>query len=1022
MSPIYTGDKFGFGASTSAGGAGTGKHVYNNAGIVFTNAGAYGSAGPSSQMIQNEYKDQKFYTDNHYFYYSSASNPGENPGGFIFYRVPQGGKYTFEIRGAYGGQSPDFTNPQNKGGAPWYIKGDIDLVGGRWVGVAVGQKGGEVFNSVNSAGGGGGGTFLFELDGSDDEDTINASFVESASVTCLLVAAGGNGANWQSFNNSDNPARGETTSGNWITSTVNAGNNFGWDIFGRGGFGGSFMYTPYSTVDAGSGSAENPRYYDYPNRPRISGNPLLDINGKIHEFSLCGGVHWDAPNSRYNSRNTDPNQPGHGAMGGFGGGGGTYYEGGGGGGYWGGAAWQHNAYSSTYNYGAQSYIHPTRVTVEVSRLYGTGTTQEGDSLSGMDQYLRCQRQYENGAPNRESHGKLYLCPKEPETSTIGEAVFHADGMNTGWNQMGWSKVTKYDWYVPKGVNKISVIAVGGGGAGMAHHDGGGGGGGALSYKNNIAVTPGQKVVVQVGNGGFHSHWQVSERSPKGTDSKISVYPMPTGGTDHGGSVYFDGADVARCAISGLQFGIPSSTAFGIEAWVKLTSMSSYNNICSSWDSGGSYQNVLFHVDNNGNLFFGGYGGNTWTSNGTKQVTANNWHHVYVGSNGNSGEFYIDGTMCGGWSHNNPMDSGLPLYIGSNMDGQGGNGGGSYRMNGYISNLRYVVGHKTYDSNFTPPTEKLTTTSQGVPESACKLLACQDQNDWTSTDQTSASFSLVPQYGSPEQSTDNPFGSSTGAQVYALAGGGYGIYRSGQSCAQSHTDMDKGLGGTYDQSTSDGGGDGGNGMQYSGCRQGGGGAGGYNGYGKNQSGYPSNTAYSGCQGDHGSDGGGGGGAGRNDWDMYSAGGGGGVGIYGQGANGQKGDSNQNGNPDGSFIDFNGKGGSPAYYTGVDGYTGNATNWNSDGVRGGLTGYNRYRNVYNSSTGSNNYKGYDGGFPGGGGGGGHSSSIWGAGGAGIVRIIWGQVSGADRTFPSTNVDLSTTYDSDADVYRIGTQPQY
>ena len=85
---------------------------------------------------------------------------------------------------------------------------------------------------------------------------------------------------------------------------------------------------------------------------------------------------------------------------------------------------------------------------------------------------------------------------------------------------------------------------------------------------------------------------------------------------------------------------------------------------------------------------------------------------------------------------------------------------------------------------------------------------------------------------------------------------------------------------------------------------------------------------------------------------------------------------------------------------------------------MTGYNRWRGNYWSSTSSPNYKGQDGGFPGGGGGGGHGSDIWGMGGHGVVRIIWG----TGREFPSTNVDISTTYDSDADIFRIGTQPQY
>ena len=68
MSPIYTGDKLGFGVAPSAGGAG-GVQIYNNAGMVFTNAGAYGNSGPTSTMLEYEYKDQKFWTENHYLAY-----------------------------------------------------------------------------------------------------------------------------------------------------------------------------------------------------------------------------------------------------------------------------------------------------------------------------------------------------------------------------------------------------------------------------------------------------------------------------------------------------------------------------------------------------------------------------------------------------------------------------------------------------------------------------------------------------------------------------------------------------------------------------------------------------------------------------------------------------------------------------------------------------------------------------------------------------------------------------------------
>lgn len=56
--------------------------------------------------------------------------------------------------------------------------------------------------------------------------------------------------------------------------------------------------------------------------------------------------------------------------------------------------------------------------------------------------------------------------------------------------------------VPAGVRYISVICVGaGGGGGAAFFAGGGGGGGELAYRNNIKVSPGQRLRIVTGRGG-----------------------------------------------------------------------------------------------------------------------------------------------------------------------------------------------------------------------------------------------------------------------------------------------------------------------------------------------------------------------------------------------------------------------------------------------------------------------------------------------------------------------------------------
>jgi hypothetical protein len=72
----------------------------------------------------------------------------------------------------------------------------------------------------------------------------------------------------------------------------------------------------------------------------------------------------------------------------------------------------------------------------------------------------------------------------------GQALF---GTNTG--------VGTFTWTVPKGVRTVSAVAIGGGGGGPYIWDSAGGGGGGLAWRNNIGVTPGAQVTVEVGNGG-----------------------------------------------------------------------------------------------------------------------------------------------------------------------------------------------------------------------------------------------------------------------------------------------------------------------------------------------------------------------------------------------------------------------------------------------------------------------------------------------------------------------------------------
>ena len=248
--------------------------------------------------------------------------------------------------------------------------------------------------------------------------------------------------------------------------------------------------------------------------------------------------------------------------------------------------------------------------------------------------------------------------------------------------------------------------------------------------------------------------------------------------------------------------------------------------------------------------------------------------------------------------------------------------------------------------------------------------------------------------------------------YAVANGGKG--GDGNQSGNNWYDNSN----SFPNTNSDGGGNGGAGFHGSGFRSGGGGAGGYSGGGNTGSGRGCNRGNY-TDPEPGSNGGGGGGNGSNGSSAYYSGGGGGTGVYGQGSNGDRGDANGNSSPD-NETDFAGKGGSTAYNTGLRGYCVESNN--STYACGSDLGnsYNRQTqgNMHNGS----NHTTPDGGFPGGGGGGSNSGSSCGCGGHGLVRIIWGQVSGANRTFPTTNVDRSDQYVGTATESVEGTQLMY
>lgn len=69
-------------------------------------------------------------------------------------------------------------------------------------------------------------------------------------------------------------------------------------------------------------------------------------------------------------------------------------------------------------------------------------------------------------------------------------------------QVTWTVPGVYEWIVPEGVYKVCTLMIGPGSTGWANGNNAYGGvGGGVRWKNDIDVTPGQKVQVIVGTGG-----------------------------------------------------------------------------------------------------------------------------------------------------------------------------------------------------------------------------------------------------------------------------------------------------------------------------------------------------------------------------------------------------------------------------------------------------------------------------------------------------------------------------------------
>lgn len=197
---------------------------------------------------------------------------------------------------------------------------------------------------------------------------------------------------------------------------------------------------------------------------------------------------------------------------------------------------------------------------------------------------------------------------------VGEAVFTTVGGTDGSS-------AGYNWIIPEGVKRISVVCVGGGGGRYTS----GGGGGALAYKNNIDVSSVNSISVFVGQSGGYSN--------KGGSSWVIV---------------------------------------GSNSWAVANG--GHSGVCGGCGTPGGYSNATFsNADGGGNGGLGGSGG----SGGGGGAGG------YSGQGGNVNQPGNGGGGGGGYQTSGGSGGGVGLYgqgasgaqgSSSIIDGRGGSGG------------------------------------------------------------------------------------------------------------------------------------------------------------------------------------------------------------------------------------------------------------------------------------------------------------------------------------------------------------
>jgi Concanavalin A-like lectin/glucanases superfamily len=182
-----------------------------------------------------------------------------------------------------------------------------------------------------------------------------------------------------------------------------------------------------------------------------------------------------------------------------------------------------------------------------------------------------------------------------------------------------------------------------------------------------------------------------------------------------GSLRFDGSSQYLTAQSSSTAWTFGTGAFTIELWAYITSGSTYQFLLGNNVNVSGYMMIGINVPVTGTQTIAiGASGVNWPVQFGNSITfsSNTWYHIAITRTGTTNRAFINGVQLG----SNITDS-TSWSFSANTPWIGNQSGGT-SFGGYISNLRIVNGQAIYATNFTVPTQPLST---GVYTTQTSLL-------------------------------------------------------------------------------------------------------------------------------------------------------------------------------------------------------------------------------------------------------------------------------------------------------------